>query len=89
MKKQQGYLPCNDFLSWIKRNSLVTSSGQRKKILSPHKESNLRPSCLVLSCSTTEPQRLYGKQGLLQSWYITGVLHTAGISNVKSVMICQ
>ena len=39
--------------------------GTKKKILSPHKESNLRPLDAALRCSTTEPQRLYGKQGLL------------------------
>ena len=42
---------------------LVTSVGQRK-ILSPHEESNLRPSELR---STTEPQRLFGERGLLRS----------------------
>ena len=36
---------------------LVTSVGQRK-ILSPHEESNLRPSDSALRCSTTEPQTL-------------------------------
>ena len=46
---------------------LVTGMGQRK-ILSPHEESNLRPSVDSLSrCSTTEPQRLYGEQFPLQS----------------------
>ena len=48
---------------------------------------NLRPSNSVLRCSTTEPQRLYGEQGLLQSSYMTHVLHTAKISNVDSVML--
>ena len=37
---------------------------QKKKILSPHQESNLRPSDSALRCSTTEPQRLYGERGL-------------------------
>ena len=36
--------------------------GTRKKILSPHEESNLRPSDF-----NTEPQRLYGEQGPLRS----------------------
>ena len=44
---------------------LVTSVGQRK-ILSPHEESNLRPSDL-LRCSTTKPQRLFGEWDLLGS----------------------
>ena len=43
------------------------SVGQR--ILSPHEESNLRPSDSTLQCSTTEPQRLYGERGLLRSSY--------------------
>ena len=45
---------------------LFTSLGQRK-ILSPHEESNLKPSdstprCyeFAFGCSGTEPQRLYG-----------------------------
>ena len=37
----------------------------KEKILSPHEETNLRPSDSTLQYSTTEPQRLYGKQGLL------------------------
>lgn len=37
---------------------LVMSIGQ-----SHHKESNLTPSDSVLQCPTTEPQRLYSKQG--------------------------
>ena len=39
---------------------LVTSVGQGK-LLSPHEESNLRPSDSALRCSTTEPQRLHGE----------------------------
>ena len=50
---------------------LVTSVGQRKKILSPHEESDLRSSDSALRCSTTEPQRLHGKRGLLRSSYET------------------
>ena len=53
---------------------LITSVGQRKYSLrnwsqSPHEESNLRPSDSELWCSTTEPQRLHGEWGLLQSSY--------------------
>ena len=35
--------------------------------MSPHEESNLRTSDSALLCSTTEPQRLHGKRGLLRS----------------------
>ena len=63
---------------------LVTSVGQIKKNLSPHEESNLRPSDSPLLCFTSEPQRLYGGWGLLRSSYET--LHTARIYNVDSVM---
>ena len=49
---------------------LVTSVGQGK-LLSPHEESNLRPSDSALRCSTTEPQRLHGKRSLLRSSYDT------------------
>ena len=41
--------------------------GIKKKILSPHEESNLRPSDSAPRCSTTEPQRLHGERGLLRS----------------------
>ena len=39
---------------------LLMSVGQGK-LLSPHEESNLRPSDSALRCSTTEPQRLHGE----------------------------
>ena len=44
---------------------LVTSVGQRK-ILSPQKELNSRPSDSALRCST-----IYGERGLLRSSYDT------------------
>ena len=63
---------------------LVTSVGYRK-ILSPHEESNLRPSDL---CSDALP--LSHKDSLVSEVYyevlITRVLHTARIRNVDSVM---
>ena len=63
---------------------LVTSMGYRK-ILSPHEESNLRPSDL---CSDALP--LSHKDSLVSEVYyevlITRVLHTARIRNVDSVM---
>ena len=55
---------------------LVTSAGQRKKNLSPHEESNLRPLDSALRCFTTEPQRFYYEV------HMTRVLHTVRISNV-------
>ena len=66
---------------------VLSRAWDKVKILSPHKESNLRPSDFVLRCSTTEPQRLYGDRGLLRTEvHMTRVLHTAMISNVVSVM---
>ena len=63
---------------------LVTTVGYRK-ILSPHEESNLRPSDL---CSDALP--LSPKDSLVSEVYyevlITSVLHTARIRNVDSVM---
>ena len=41
--------------------------GTKKKILSPHEESNLRPTDSAHWCSTTEPQRLHGERGQLRS----------------------
>ena len=63
---------------------LVTSVGYRK-ILSPHEESNLRPSDL---CSDALP--LSHKDSLVSEVYyevlITHVLHTARICNVDSII---
>ena len=47
---------------------LVMSVG-KEKILSRYEELNLTPSDSMLRCSTTEPQRLHGEQGLLRSSY--------------------
>ena len=63
---------------------LVTSVGQRK-ILSPHEESNLRPSdlrsdALPLSHRDSTVSEVYYEV------HMTRVLHTARISNVDSVM---
>ena len=64
---------------------LVTSVGQRK-ILSPHEESNLRPSdlrsdALPLSHRDSTVSEVY------YEIHMTRVLHTARISNVDSVII--
>ena len=52
----------------------------KKKNLSRHEESNLRPLDSALRCSTTEPH---------YEVHITRVLHTARISNVDSVMFAD
>ena len=60
---------------------LVTSVGQRK-ILSPHEESNLRPSDLrsdALPLSHKESS----VSGIYYEVLMTRVLHTARISNVE------
>ena len=57
--------------------------------MSPHEESKLRPSDAALCCSTTDPQRLCGEQGPVQSSYMTHILHTARISNVNGVMFVK
>ena len=51
--------------------SVLSRAWDKEKILSPHEESNLRPSDSTLRCSTTEPQILYGERGLLRSSYDT------------------
>ena len=63
----------------------VLSQQRKNSDLSPHVESNLRSWDSGVWCSTSEPQRLYGEWGLLQS-SVTLVLHTARISNVVSIM---
>ena len=59
--------------------------GTKNKILTPCEESNLRPSDSALRRSTTELQRLYGKQGPLRGSYMARVQYTAWISNVVFV----
>ena len=55
---------------------VLSQTWDKEKILSSHGESNLRPLDSALQCSTTEPQRLYGEWGPLQSLYMTRVVHT-------------
>ena len=50
---------------------VLSRAWDKEKILSPHEESNLRPSDSAFRCSTTEPQRLHGERGLLRSSYDT------------------
>ena len=57
----------------------------KEKILSSHEESNLRPSDSAIQCSTTEPQRLCGDE-VYYKVHMTHILHTAGISNVNSII---
>ena len=68
---------------------LDTSVGQMKnkkgKILSPHGESNLRPSDSALRCSTLS----HRDSTVSEVYYkvrMTCVQHTARISNVNSIM---
>ena len=46
---------------------VLSRAWDKENILSPHEESNLRPLNSMLWCPNTEPQGLYGEQGLLQS----------------------
>ena len=48
---------------------VLSQARDKEKIVSPHEELNLWPSNSMHQCSTTEPQRLYREQGLLQSSY--------------------
>ena len=63
---------------------LVTRVGQRK-ILSPHEESNLRPSDLR-SDALPLSHKDSSVSGVHYEVLMTRVLYTAGISNVDSVM---
>ena len=65
---------------------VLSRAWDREKILSPHEESNLRPSDTALRCSTTEPQRLHGEPEVNYEDRMTCVLHIARISNVDSVL---
>ena len=52
---------------WRKMFFVLSQVWVKEENVSSHKESNLRPSESTLCCSITEPQRLYGEQGLLRS----------------------
>ena len=63
----------------------IVSYGQERKIVSPHEESNLRPSDLrsdVLPLSHKDSS----VSGVYYEVLMTRVLHTPRISNVDSVM---
>ena len=47
----------------IKMFFVLSRAWDKEEILSPHEESNLRPSDSAFRCSTTEPQRLHGNYG--------------------------
>ena len=76
------------FLSLLKKQGkmiLVFSRvWDKERILSPHKELNLRPSDSLLRSFTNKLKRFYGEQGPLCSLYMTLILHTARISSVVS-----
>ena len=57
----------------------------KETILSPHEESDLRPSDFALRCSSAEPQRVDGEQ-VTKYIYDTHPVVTARISDVVSVM---
>ena len=66
---------------------VLSRAWDKENILSPHKESNLRPSDSTLRCSTIE-QRLRVSE-VYYEVHMTRVLHTARISNVDSVMFVE
>ena len=54
-----GINECSSFTYFIFRETCFSSCherGTKKKILSSHEESSLRPSDFVLGCPTTEPR---------------------------------
>ena len=66
---------------------VLSRAWDKEKILSPHEESNLRPSDLL-----SDALPLSHKDSMMSENYyevhMTRVLHTTGISNVDSVMFC-
>ena len=76
-----------NFVAWKSytltvEKDLFSSSDKHgtEKILSPHKELNLKPSDSTLRCSTTKLQRLHGKRGLLRSSYDTRIVFSKRVS---------
>ena len=62
-------IPRSLWLEKLEESFVLSWVWDKEKILSPHEESNLRPSDSALQWSTTKPQRLYGERGLLRSSY--------------------
>ena len=64
--------------------------GTKKKTLSPHEESTLRPSDSALRCSTIELQRLHGEEGMvsfeLGKEIEKGVFSSGHILSISSVV---
>lgn len=54
---------------------ICEACGTKKKTLSSHEESNLRPLDSALPCSATEPQGPFGERGSLRSsWHASYIL---------------
>ena len=51
-------IPRSLWLEKFEENFVLSWAWDKEKILSPHEESNLRPSDSALQCSTTEPHTL-------------------------------
>ena len=77
----------SETISLIKKDvfSSCHERGTKKKILSPHEESNLRPSDLRLDALPLS-HKDSSVSGVYYEVLMTRVLHTARISNVDSVM---
>ena len=60
--------------------------GTKKKILSPHEESNLRPSDSMLRVALPLSYRDTMVSMVCYEVHITCILHSARISSVKSIM---
>ena len=65
---------------------VLSRAWDREKILSLHKESNLRTSDSALRCATTEPQRFYCRRDLLRSSQDTPSCTLLGSACVDKVM---
>ena len=63
----------------IKMFFVLSLAWDKEEILSPHEESNLRPSDSAFQCSTTEPQRLHGNYGNFQK----RISHTKNILAIR------
>ena len=80
-------LTCLQIINFMEKDVffVLSRAWDKEKILSPHEESNLRPSDPALRCSNhwateTTVSEIYYEV------HMTRVLHTARISNVDSVM---
>ena len=79
-------IPRSLWLEKFEENFVLSWAWDKEKILSPHEESNLRPSDSALQCFTTEPQTLRWTRSITKFiWQASCIL----LGSARSWIICK